>query len=388
MACFLAFSVKAPVFAESIKVGAILPLTGRLSELGGMTEFQSFQLAADEINSSGGIGGKKIELIIEDTAGKRDVGISAIEKLISEDKVIVVGGGFSSTVAWAASAVAQEREVPFLINTASADKITEEPREYIFRLNSPISEQALALESFLQEVLSVKSAAILYEKTHLGRFLADKFIEQCRNLGLDVVAKESFEVGSPELETFFQEMAAIKPDLFYMISNAGEGSILMRKAKEVGLNSKVFMGNPSGFALQAFRKAAGDLSTYVYAPVIWSPSVPYDGAARFSKTFVQKYEVDADYHAAQAYAAMYVISDALKRSDSLTPKGVRDALAATDMMTVLGRVRFVSYGKMRQQNRLPTYLVQWINSKLVTVWPTKFAERNYIYPTPIWDERF
>jgi len=109
MACFLAVSVKAPVFGESIKVGVILPLTGRLSELGGVTESQSFQLAADEINASGGIGGKKIELIIEDSAGKRDVGISAIEKLISEDKVIVVGGGFSSTVAWAASAEANRR---------------------------------------------------------------------------------------------------------------------------------------------------------------------------------------------------------------------------------------------------------------------------------------
>jgi len=213
-------------------------------------------------------------------------------------------------------------------------------------------------------------------------------MKQCRNLGLDVVAKESFEVDSPELETLFQEIVAIAPDLVYMISNAMEGSILMGKAKETGLNPKVFMGNPSGFASSAFGIVAGDVSAFVYAPVIWVPSVPYADAGRFSDTFIQKYEVGADYHAAQAYAAMYVISDALKRADSLTPKGVRDALATTDMMTVLGRVRFVSYRKKSQQNRLPTYLVQWINGELVTVWPRKFAESNYIFPTPTWDERF
>jgi branched-chain amino acid transport system substrate-binding protein len=66
---------------------------------------------------------------------------------------------------------------------------------------------------------------------------------------------------------------------------------------------------------------------------------------------------------------------------------VRNALAETDMMTVLGPVKFVSYGKKAQQNKLPTLLVQWINGELKTVWPKKIATQKYIYPTPKWAER-
>jgi branched-chain amino acid transport system substrate-binding protein len=388
IACFSPFSVKAPAFAENIKVGVLLPLSGRLSELGGVTASLSFQLAADKINATGGIGGKKIELIVEDTAGARNVGTSAIEKLISKDKVVVVAGGFSSTVAWAASAVAQERKVPFLVNTASADKITEERRDYIFRLNTPISEQTRELGSFLKEVLSVNNAAILYEKTYLGQYLANRFMKQCRSWDLDVVGEESFRVDSPELETLLREIALIDPDLVYLISEAKEGSELMRKAKEVGLSPRIFLGNPSGFAIPEFQKEAGDVSAYVYAPVIWTPSVPYPGAGQYYDAFIQRHGFPPDYHGAQAYAAMQVISDAVKRAQILTPEGIREALAGTNLMSVLGPVRFVSYGKKIQQNRLPTYMVQWINSRLEIVWPEQVASTHYIYPTPKWDERF
>ena len=86
-------AIQKPACAESIKVGVILPLTGKLAKFGEL-ENKSFIMAVDEINAAGGINGKKIELIIEDTTGKPDVGRSAIEKLISRDKVILIGGGY------------------------------------------------------------------------------------------------------------------------------------------------------------------------------------------------------------------------------------------------------------------------------------------------------
>jgi branched-chain amino acid transport system substrate-binding protein len=72
----------------------------------------------------------------------------------------------------------------------------------------------------------------------------------------------------------------------------------------------------------------------------------------------------------------------LKRAKALTAKGIRDALAETDTMTIFGPVKFVSYDKKTQQNKLPTYLVQWINGKLETVWPREVATARYIYPFP------
>ena len=99
---------------------------------------------------------------------------------------------------------------------------------------------------------------------------------------------------------------------------------------------------------------------------------------------MKKYGSPTEYHGAEAYAAIYVLADALKRAKTLTPEGVREALIKTDMMTAFGPVKFVSYGKKKQQNSLPTYLVQWQKGKLQTVWPKSVATKPYVYPVPPW----
>ena len=135
--------------AETINVGVLLPLTGKLAKYGDI-EQKSFMMAAEEINAAEDFEGKKIELIIEDTQGKSDVGRSAIEKLIREDGVVAIGGGFSSSVTWETSKIAQQNKVPYLVNTAAADKITEQGWEYIFRLNPPVSEYPATLNLFVK----------------------------------------------------------------------------------------------------------------------------------------------------------------------------------------------------------------------------------------------
>ena len=122
---FLPILAPSPALAQEIKVGVILPLTGKLARFGEI-ERDSFLMAVEEINGGGGIHGRMIALIIEDTASRPGIGRLAIKKLISKDKVVVVGGGCSSPVTYEAAVLAQEEEVPFLINTASANKITEE----------------------------------------------------------------------------------------------------------------------------------------------------------------------------------------------------------------------------------------------------------------------
>ncbi|MDD5761993.1 MAG: ABC transporter substrate-binding protein, partial [bacterium] len=101
----------------------------------------------------------------------------------------------------------------------------------------------------------------------------------------------------------------------------------------------------------------------------------------------KKYGVDTEYHGAEAYAAMQVVADALKRAKSLNSKDIRDALAATNLKTVFGPVKFVSYGKKTQQNKLDTYMVQWQKGELEAVWPKGVATRKYVYPTPHWENR-
>ena len=82
---------------------------------------------------------------------------------------------------------------------------------------------------------------------------------------------------------------------------------------------------------------------------------------------------------------MQVVADALKGAKEMTPAAVRDALAATDVKTIFGPVKFLDYGKKKQQNKLPTHLlVQWQKGKLETVWPKDVATKPYIYPVPPW----
>jgi branched-chain amino acid transport system substrate-binding protein len=376
-----------PVCAEEIKVGVILPLTGKLAKFGEI-ESKSFLMAAEEINAAGGINGKKIELIIEDTTGKPDVGRSAIEKLISQDKVIVIGGGYSSSVTWASIAVAQQRKVPFLVNTGAADKITEQGWEYIFRLNPPVSEYPKGFASFLKNVATdVKSVAILHENSLFGQSGSKKFVKQCDKLGLKVLMKEGYEAGAIDFKPLLVKVKAKKPDLVYMISYIMDAALLIRQSKELNLNPKLFVGGAAGFTLPEFHKNVGVSSDYVFSATLWVPSVPYDGAKKYYDNFVKKYNAPTEYHGAEAYAGMYVIADALKRAKSMTPDGVRGALATTDMMTAFGPVKFVSYGKKTQQNKLPTFLVQWQKGKLETVWPKDVATAKYVYPVPKWNER-
>jgi branched-chain amino acid transport system substrate-binding protein len=159
-----------------------------------------------------------------------------------------------------------------------------------------------------------------------------------------------------------------------------DASLLMKQAKELKLTPKIFMGGAAGFTLPEFVTNAGVASEKVVSATLWHQVLPYPGAMDYYKKFVAKYNKDTEYHGAEAYAAAYVIADALKRAKSFDRKDVKEALAATDMMTIFGPVKFISYGKMKNQNKLPTYVVQWIDGNLEMVWPENVATKPFSYP--------
>ena len=144
MFCMLGLMVTGASAADTVKVGIVLPLTGPLAKFGEI-EKKSFDLALKEINASGGIYGQKLKLIIKDDTGHPEVGRSIAEKLITEDKVVMIGGGYSNSVTIAVAGVCQHHKVPCLVNTGSADKITSSGWSYIFRLNPPVSHYADAI---------------------------------------------------------------------------------------------------------------------------------------------------------------------------------------------------------------------------------------------------
>jgi branched-chain amino acid transport system substrate-binding protein len=369
--------------ADSLKIGVLLPLTGSNAKFG-LIQKKSVRMAVDEINAAGGINKIKIEPIIADTQGKLDTGRAAIERLITRDKVLLIGGGFSSSVTWATISIAQQKKIAFLVNSASADKITEQDWNYIFRLNQPISEHLETLASFIKTLATdIKSVAIVHAKSLKSSSDARKFFKKAGALGLKMVIKESFESGADDFRPLLTRVKTKNPDLLYTVTDSvRDAALLTRHSKELNLNPKLFVGGAIGFARPEFTKNAGIASNYVACTTQWTTSVPYPGAKEYHTKFKAKYHTPPTYHGAQAYAAIYVMADALKRTKVLTPGNVRDALAKTNLKTIFGPVKFISYNKKSRQNRLPTYLVQWIDGKAEIVWPKHLATKKAVYPMP------
>jgi len=365
--------------AEPIKIGIVLPLTGDQAKFGEI-EKQSFDMAFEEINNAGGVNGRPIQALIEDDTGRPEVGRSVVEKLITKDKVVMVGGGYSSSVTYAVAGVCQQNQIPFLINTGSADEITAQGWDYVFRLNQPASEYASGMESLLTEVVKPKSVAILHENSLFGTSQAKSFEQTAKKLNIEVVMKEGYEHGGIDFKPVLIKVKNKNPDILYMVSYVMDAALLMKQSMELKLTPKLFVGGAAGFTLPEFAQNAGKASEKVISATLWHEVLPYPGAKEYYDKFVKKYNKPTEYHGAQAYAAAYVIADVLKRAKSLKPADIKEALSQTNMMTVFGPVRFISYNKMINQNKLPTYVVQWIDGKLELVWPKDLATKQLVYP--------
>jgi branched-chain amino acid transport system substrate-binding protein len=364
---------------ETVKIGIVLPLTGAMTKPGAIQK-QSFQMAMEEIKETGGINGKRLEFLIEDDKYEPEEGQLVVKRLITMHKVVMIGGGFSSSVTYAAAQVAQQRGVPFLVNTASADKITEQGWDYIFRLNPPASEYASGLESFLAEVVKPKSAVILQEKAPSGNRGAEFFKKSCDKLGIKVLTTEVYMPGNTDLKQILIKVKQMNSDIVFMISSLEGGVLIMRESREKKLSPKLFIGGAAGFALPEFAQKAGKASEKLVLPTLWHQLLPLPGVKDYFNKFKARYNIETSYHGAQAYAAAQVIVDAVKRSRSLKPDDIKQALKQTDMMTVLGPVKFTSYGKKSNQNKLTTYVVQWQDGELKLIWPRNLANAKYVFP--------
>jgi branched-chain amino acid transport system substrate-binding protein len=378
----LALCMLAPSAAfcqDSVKVGIILPGTGEKAKFGEI-EKKSFEMALEEINAAGGVNGKKIEFLYEDDTGRPDVARAAAEKLITKDKVVMLGGGYGSSETFAISGVAQQNRVPFLVSTGSDNKITEMKWDYVFRLNQPVSDYPKALESFMTDIVKPQTVAILYENTNFGSSGSKTFQETCNRLKIKVVMNEGYQSGGVDFKPLLVKVKQMNPDVVYMVSYLMDASLMMKQSMELQLTPKIFVGGGAGFTLPEFGQNAGKAGDMVYSATLWYQTLPYPGAKEYYDKFVQRYKMDTEYHGAEGYASAYVIADALKRAKALNADDVRDSLAKTDMMTVFGPVKFVAYEKMTNQNKLPTYLVQWLGGKLELVWPKDVAAKPYVYP--------
>jgi branched-chain amino acid transport system substrate-binding protein len=372
--------------ADTLDLTIPLPLTGKQAKFGEIMK-RSYEMAAEEINAKGGIKGKKLALSFEDSSGKPETARAIVEKLIDVKKQPLIVGEYTSSCAKAVAAVAEERKTPYLIVASADDDITKQNYKYVFRQNQVNDHYADALVSFLREVVKPKTIAILFESSAFGTSGADAMERDAKKIGASVVLKEKFETGAIDFKPLLSKVKSAQPDVVYTVSYANEAQLIMKQIKELRLDAKLFAGGAAGFAIPEFINGAKDAAEYVVSATLWTPQLKYPGTESFSEKYKAKHGEYPSYHGASAYAAVYVIADALKRAKNWTQDDIRDALKATYLMTAFGPVKFEDKEGYQNQNFAETLAIQVIKGKFETIWPTSHASKPYVFPVPTWKER-
>jgi len=366
---------------EAIRIGVPLPLTGAKAGFGEIKR-NSYEMALEEVNAAGGVDGRPLEFIFRDTAGDPDAAAAVAEELITADKVAVLAGGYSSSCCLAIARVAQRYGVPYLIDSAAADSVTQQGWDYVFRLNPPAALVAQGLISFFSEIVHPRSMAVIYEHSDFGSAMAEAMRGWCRDSGVDVPVFESYEAGAIDFTPILTKVKQAAPDVVYMVSYLTDASLIMRQARSQGLVPKLFAGGACGFVLPRFIENAGCATENVVAAALWAPTLDYPGALTFAETYRARYGEYPTYHGAGSYACVHVAADALLRAASEDPERIRVALSDTDLMTAFGPIRFESFDDYMNQNALGTIVLQIQNGVHEVVWPPEAATADYVYPDP------
>lgn len=374
---------------ETVRIGAITTLTGRLAEFGAQQK-AGFELAVDELNAKGGVGGKKIELVLEDAASDVNKALAAAEKLANSGIGIILNE-YSSSIVKPVAQFLSRQKVPNIVVSSSDESITKPGFDYVYRINPPTDEYAKILFEVFKDK-KLKSVAILAGSGAFEKSVLNSAMEQSKALGIPVVASQTYDKGLTDFRPILNGFKAKNPDAVMLVGYQEDSVAVMRQAKEVGLNPKVFAGGAAGFALPDFIKGAGSASQYVVTATAWVPEMGSKQKALYEK-LSKKLGMAPTYHAAQAYAAVLVAADAIKRAGSSTDReAIRKALDSTNLQTAYAPVKFQNYEGYKNQNKVGMVAeqVQSVNGQLVfvSVYPRKlFIKNRVIFPTPAWDKR-
>lgn len=387
----LAWAVPPVSAQDTVKIGIPLPLTGAQAKFGEAQQ-QGFKMAFEEINAAGGIKagpfkGKKIEPLYEDTVSKPETARAAVEKLVTQNKVPMIVGEYSSQNSYAVAGVANAKSIPYVCITGSTDKLTGMGWKWVFRINPTASEYAEASWDFLAKKVKPKSMAILYENTDFGTSSAAPVKWWCGKNNVKITNFEAYDKGGIDFKPMLTKVKAQNPDIVYMVAYLNDAKQLVNQAVELGIKPKLFMGHAAGFTLPEFIQGTGKNSEYLMTASLWSEDFKYAGAKEFGANFKKKYNKVAEYHSAEAYGCAYVVADVLARTQSLKNEDLRQALLATNLMTAFGPIKFITYknyegSTLSNQNKLVPLLMQVQKGKLVAIWPENVATSKPVYPVP------
>ena len=387
--------VAAPIglAAGPIKIGILGPFSGSLAFNAGEMR-KGMMLALDEVNAENGLFGQKIELVFGDTEAKPDKGLAVVKKMITRDEVLVVGGGYASSVNIATSEFAHHEECPVVVAIAISPTITDRGYDFVFR-TSPNSHMFLeGMNKWLADDKRPKTVAFFMENSDYGRDGQKIWEQQCKEIGATILANFYFEIGSTDFTTPISKLKDLNPDVVFNIASTTEAALIQKQAKELNFTTQ-WIGVGGQFT-EAYFEMTGPISEYAMGSSLEPTKAMKDPVtAAFVNAYIKKYPGSRPgIFSSQGYDNLMVIFDAIKRAGkpsgklAADRKNIRDALAGTDMTLSQGRIQFGADGQVKSilPSVVQVQLDEQCKPDTQIIYPPERAARQYQLPLA-WDQR-
>jgi branched-chain amino acid transport system substrate-binding protein len=368
----------APAVAQAqgtIRIGAPLALTGGLADEGKKQQV-AYDMWLKRVNAAGGInvGGKKmkVEIISYDYQTDPKSAQQIAERLITQDKVDFMTAPFGSGHTKIVAGVAERYGVPLMASVASSESVYDQGYKFLFGTLAPNGGivQNMA-RMFTQQIPGVKKIAILGREDVFPRAMAAEMKKAAEGVGLEIVYNELYPVGTLDHASSLLKIKAAAPQWIFVTGYTQDLILARKQMSDLKLAAPI-VTMITGPSYREFIDGLGPLANGVTSASWWHHSLTYKSddvfgsTAAFYKDFVEREKKDPDYVHASAAAALVVLQKAIEKAGTVDKAKVRDALAATDVLTFYGPVKFGPNG-MNQGRELPIIQVQ--AGKVVPLFP-------------------
>jgi branched-chain amino acid transport system substrate-binding protein len=386
--------VSGPGLAQApttIKIGAVVPLTGRYAS-GGAQVKAGYEFAVEDINRAGGVllttFGRRfpLELVLLDDESDAVKTVARLEALLSSHQVTAYLGGFGSDLHAAAASIAEKNKVPYLGVAFALHKIHQQRFKYLFSPfpKSPdiTKETYIFLNGSLPDAQRPKRVALFRERTDWGDEIAGLWATRAKEFGYNAVAVEEYAIGTRDFSDIILRVKATGADAVFGVPTPPDGINLVRQMKQLAFNAKMYLLIRASDAV-VWPQNLGKDGDFVLLSPGWHNAVRHPGVKELNEKHQRTFGRPADVITGPAYASVQILADAIARAGALDRAKIRDAIAVTQLQTVMGLVKFRADGT----GVVPTVFLQWQRGRQELVWPKEFATAQLQYPALPWDQR-
>ncbi|TWB12199.1 amino acid/amide ABC transporter substrate-binding protein (HAAT family) [Rhizobium sp. ERR 1071] len=327
-------------------IGVSLPMTGNKA-LVGQNFKHGVELAVADINASGGVLGKPLEVVFEDDQGDNANGaINAVNKLMQLDKVpLMIGPHYSVTQMATQSTYCNGNVVS--VTGATGVPVTNSGCKFVIRTRSDDNVQAHALIEYTQKELKAgEKTGVLYVNDDFGKSGQARLIAQMDALGLKPATVEGYNPGEKDFSALLAKLNGAGAKLVFLWAPDTDAAMIVRQAKQFGLPIK-FAG--SVLSEDAFLKLAGRSSEGALSASFFVPTDPSEKVQSFNKKYEERFKMEPDVWSATYYDATILAAKAINEAGAADPNKIREAFGKVTYSGLLADYKCDDAGNCNHQ---------------------------------------